>query len=291
MDCPGDRPPMLLQEESWHARDGTRLHAVIWNAEGPPTGVIAMVHGIGEHIRRYDHVAAHMNRSRYAMLGFDLRGHGRSEGRRGDAQKYEILMDDIDVLMGNAGTKFPGVPCFLYGHSMGGNLVLNYMLRRKSRVTAAVVTGPGLKPASLGSRFKLFWGHVLRFAAPGLLVSNEVEPRYLSRDTDVVKKYISDPLVHDRVSIRLALGLIDAGAWAMQHAGNFSQPLLLLQGGADRIVDVQTNLDFAKRAGPECRLKVWPGLYHEIHNEPEKEDVFEEIVDWLDRYARRQSFS
>jgi alpha-beta hydrolase superfamily lysophospholipase len=227
-----------------------------------------------------------MNRAGYAMLGFDLRGHGRSGGRRGDAPSYEALMDDIELLVRGAGSSFPRLPLFLYGHSMGGNLVLNYALRRNPDLVAIIVTGPGLKPTSVGSRFKVFAARLLRFVTPALLVSNEVDPKYLSRDAEVVRKYMTDPLVHDRVSIRLGLGLVDAGTWALQHAGDFDRPLLLLQGGADRVVDVQTNLDFAKSVGHRCRLEVWPRLYHEIHNEPEKEEVFKGIVDWLDRHAK-----
>src|SRR5882672_4226248 len=169
---------MALNEDSWLTRDGVRLHAVTWTPEARPRSVIGLVHGIGEHVRRYDHVAARMNRAGYAMIGCDLRGHGRSDGHRGDAPSYEALMDDIELLARNAGSGFPRVPLFLYGHSMGGNLVLNYVLRRNPDLAGVVATCPGLKPVSVGSRLKLFSGRMLRFVAPTLLVSNEVDPQY-----------------------------------------------------------------------------------------------------------------
>jgi alpha-beta hydrolase superfamily lysophospholipase len=276
---------MARAEQGWMTRDGLRLHAVSWTPEAPPKGAIGLVHGIGEHIGRYEHVAARMNLAGYAMLGFDLRGHGLSAGRRGDAPSYETLMDDIELLVQAARTGYARLPIFLYGHSMGGNLVINYALRRHPELAAVVVTGPGLKPTSVGSQLKYWSARVLGFAAPTLLVSNEVDPKFLSRDAEVVRKYMTDPLVHDRVSIRLGLGLVDAGRWALRRAGDFDRPLLLLQGGADRIVDIRTNVEFGQGAGGRCRFKLWPALYHELHNEPEKEDVFVEIVDWLDRHV------
>jgi alpha-beta hydrolase superfamily lysophospholipase len=258
---------------------------LIWIPESPPKGAICLVHGIGEHIRRYDHVADYLNRAGYALFSFDLRGHGKSGGRRGDAPSYDALLDDIEILIHRSQSRFPDLPLFLYGHSMGGNLVLNYAVCRKPDITGVIVSAPGLKPASVGSAWKLPAARIFQFVIPALLVSNEIDAADLSRDPDVVRQYRADPLVHNRISLRLGVSLIDAGAWVRQRVSEIRLPLLVLQGGADRVVDVETNLGFAQGVGKLCRLKMWPGLYHELHNEPEKDQVLAELTAWLDSGA------
>jgi alpha-beta hydrolase superfamily lysophospholipase len=216
------------------------------------------------------------------MFAFDLRGHGKSEGRRGDAPSYAVLLDDIDLLIQKSRSKFPDLPLFLYGHSMGGNLVLNYVMRRTPTLTGVVVSAPGLKPASVGPPWKIPAARIFRFILPALQVTNEINPKDLSRDPEVVRQYQADPLVHNRISLRLGVSLIDAGVWAYQRAAELHIPLLMLQAGADRVVDVETNLAFAQKAGHLCDLRLWPGLYHELHNEPEKDHVLAQITAWLD---------
>jgi alpha-beta hydrolase superfamily lysophospholipase len=273
---------MLVQEETWSSDDGVGLHAVNWIPDSMPKATIGFVHGIGEHVGRYSYVGDYLTRAGYALFSYDLRGHGKSGGRRGDASSYEALLDDIEILIHRSRSKFPDLPCFLYGHSMGGNLVLNYVVRRNPNLTGIIVSAPGLKPASVGPVWKLPAARIFRFVLPALLVANEINATDLSRDAEVVRQYQADPLVHDRVSLRLGVSLVDAGAWICQRAEEFHLPLLVLQGGGDRVVDVETNLGFAQRAGRLCSLKVWPGLYHELHNEPEKDQVLAELKAWLD---------
>jgi acylglycerol lipase len=276
---------MPCNEEIWSAHDGVKLHAVHWIPNSDPQGAIGLVHGLGEHVGRYAHVADHLNRAGYALFAFDLRGHGKSAGRRGDAPSYETLMDDVGMLVQRVKAAFPALPFFLYGHSMGGNLVLNYVIRRKPRVKGVIVTCPGLKPTSVGP-WERRAARILRYIVPTVLIANQINPADLSRDPEVVQKYMTDSLVHNKVSLRLSVSVIDAGAWVVRHAEMFDRPLLFLQGGADKVVDVEANVNFARNVSGLCCLKLWPGLYHEIHNEPEKEQVLDELVAWLDSHVQ-----
>src|SRR5512142_2733677 len=136
---------MEIKEWSWKSSDGLDMYARQWAPSGTVKSSVVLVHGLGEHSARYDHVAAALGEGGVALLGFDLRGHGRSGGLRGHTPSYEALMDDITVFLGQAESRYPGLPRFLYGHSLGGNLVLNYTLRRKPTLHGVIATGPWLE--------------------------------------------------------------------------------------------------------------------------------------------------
>lgn len=271
---------MVFREESWSTRDHVRLYAITWTPDVAPRGVIGLVHGLGEHVGRYTYVAEFLSRHGYALCAFDLRGHGKSAGPRADAPSYNALMDDIELLVQRARVAFPGLPFFLYGHSLGGNLVLNYLVRRHPNVSGAIITCPGLRPTSFRP-WMLAPARLLERFFPSLLIPNLINPIDLSRSPEVVANYVADPLAQKMVSVRLAIMAIDAGAWILPRGSEITGPSLLLQGAADRIVDLETNVRFAENLPGTCRFKMFPGLYHEIHNEPERDEVLTEITSWI----------
>ena len=268
-------------EFGWQTEDGLRLYAQGWQPETEPKGVVCLVHGLGEHSGRYRHLAAFLNQADYALLAFDLRGHGKSEGQRGHAPGYEALLDDIAHLLAEAAERYPDRPRFLYGHSLGGNLVINYALRRRPQLAGVIATGPLLRTAFEPPAWKIPLGKIMRGLWPALSMSNEIDRQDLSRDPAVVRAYNDDPLVHDRVTARLGIDMLEAGLWALEHAAELSLPLLLMHGGADRLTSAQASREFAAQAGTRCTLKIWDGFYHEIHNEPEQGEVFEYLLEWL----------
>jgi alpha-beta hydrolase superfamily lysophospholipase len=258
-----------MDELTLKTRDGLTLRGVSWAPDGEVRGAVCLVHGHGEHVRRYGHVAAALNRAGYALMGFDLRGHGRSDGVRGHTPSYDHLMDDIEDMLGAVSARFAGAPLFLYGHSMGGNLVLNYGLRRKPDVRGVIATGPWLRLAFEPPAVQVTLGRLMNRIYPGFVQSSGLETAALSRNPDVVRAYETDPLVHDKVSARLFVSMYEAGLWALEHAGEWSLPLLLMHGTADRLTSAEASAEFARRAGSAVRLKLWDGWYHEVHNEPE----------------------
>jgi acylglycerol lipase len=268
-------------EFGWQTEDGLRLYAQGWQPETEPRGVVCLVHGLGEHSGRYAHLAAFLNQAGYVLLAFDLRGHGKSEGQRGHAPSCGALLDDLSQLLEEAAARYPDRPRFLYGHSLGGNLVIEYALRRCPQLAGVIATGPSFRLAFEPPAWKLTLGKIMYNLWPTLAMSNELDRQALSRDPEVVRAYSEDPLVHDRVSARLAMDMFQSGLWSLEHAAEFPLPLLLMHGGADRLTSAQASREFAAQVGDRCTLKIWDGFYHEIHNEPEQGEVFEYLLEWL----------
>jgi alpha-beta hydrolase superfamily lysophospholipase len=272
---------MTHEELAWGGVGGQRLHAQEWRPEATSRAVVCLVHGLGEHAGRYAHVAQVLAEAGCALLAFDLRGHGRTPGPRGHAPSYDVIMGDIGVLLDQAKQRFPGAARFLYGHSMGGSLVLNYGLRRWPSVAGVVATSPGLQPTQPIPRATLAFGRVMGRVWPSFRMSNGLDCTGLSRDADVVRCYRKDPLVHDRISARLGLDLLETGAWAIAHAGEFRLPLLLAHGTADSLTAIEDTRQFAAKVLGDCTLREWPGLYHETHNEPEWREVLAFTIAWM----------
>ncbi|MGI6704708.1 MAG: lysophospholipase [Clostridia bacterium] len=273
---------MKHREYQWQTMDGLFLHGREWRSEGPVKGLIGLIHGLGEHSGRYGHLAAYLTEKGYAILSFDLRGHGKSQGIRGYTPSYEALMQDIDVFMDQASRLFPQVPLFFYGHSLGGNLVLNYILRRQPAIRGGVATGPALRLGFPPPTWKIFLGRLMRHLWPTLKLHNGLPSDNLHHNTSAGEVLERDPLNHDFITPPLGIGMTEAGMWALDHAHDCSVPLLLMHGGADRITSPEATREFAEKVSCECTLKIWDHLYHEIHNEPQKEMVFDFLVNWLD---------
>jgi alpha-beta hydrolase superfamily lysophospholipase len=276
-------------EFGWQTEDGLQLYAQGWQPETEPRGVVCLVHGLGEHSGRYKHLAAFLNQAGYVLLAFDLRGHGKSQGQRGHTPSYEALLDDIAHLLEEAAERYPDRLCFLYGHSLGGNLVINYALHRRPPLAGVVATGPLFRPAFEPPAWKLTLARIMYSVWPTLAMSNELDRQVLSRDPAVVHAYNEDPLVHDRLTPRLTMDMLQSGLWALEHAAEFPLPLLLMHGSADRLTSAQASREFAAQAGERCTLKIWDGFYHEIHNEPEQGEVFAYLLEWLNDSLRNEA--
>ena len=270
---------------NWRTNDGLQLYGELWEPNQAPRGIVCLVHGLGEHCGRYGHVAAALTPAAYALSAYDQRGHGKSEGQRGHAPSWDSLLDDIALSLEKAARRFPDAPRFLYGHSLGANLVLTYCLQRRPQLAGVIATGPLLRPAFQPAAWKMALGKLLYGVWPGFALNNELDPKGISQDPKVVDAYVHDPLVHDRVSARLGMDLLKEGAWALEHASEFELPLLLMNGDSDPICSPQAVGEFGSRTGASCTYKTWPGLYHEIHNEPEQQRVFEFMISWLNKHT------
>ncbi len=269
--------------------DRLSLFGQYWAPGGEVHGVVALVHGHGEHSSRYAPWAARFVERGVAVVTFDLRGHGRSEGKRGHSPSYVRLMEDIDILIQRAREYFPEKPLFLYGHSMGGNLVLGYAVRRCLALHGVVATSPWLRlthdmavPARLAVR-------LLRVIAPSLPIHTKLDAADISRDKEEVIKYLNDPLVHDLITPALYLQIHDMGRKLMK-GGEVNVPVLVVHGTADSITDPAGSQAFVQNAsGEDIQLKLFEGLYHETHHEPDREEVFDSIYGWMvDRFERRK---
>lgn len=260
--------------------DGTRLFMQSWEPDAETGGVVALLHGHGDHSGRYAHVAAALAAAGFATVSFDHRGHGKSAGRRGYTPSYDALLVDIDTLLAETERRYANRPRFLYGQSMGGNLALNYALRRRPALAGVIATSPWLRLALTPPAWKVRAGNLLDRVAPTLAQPSGLDTAAIARDPAAVRAYQNDPLNHDRITARLFNGVQQAGEWALAHAAGFPLPLLLLHGDADRITSAAATRAFAARA-PNCTLRVWDDGYHEMHNDHDAPEMLTLIVDWL----------
>jgi alpha-beta hydrolase superfamily lysophospholipase len=271
---------MKHTQSYFQAGDGVNLFVTEWLPDGPPAANILLVHGLGEHCGRYQHVAEFITTAGVGLFSFDLRGHGKTEGVRGHAPSYNRIMDDIEAYLVRIRERFPSTPLFLYGHSLGGNLVLYYLLHRNPDLKGAVVTSPGLRTAEKVPGWKSTLGKILYKLAPSFQLDNGLDVTGLSRIQAVVDTYRADPLVHPKVSARLGMDLIANGLAILENAGQIRIPLLLMVGTADRIIDPLAVREMSAKI-PDVTYKEWEGGYHELHNEPNQKDVLRYILDWI----------
>jgi len=270
-----------MEKLHWKNAEGLNLFAAHWAIE-TPRAVIALVHGQGEHIGRYNHMAEWYNRHGITVLGYDHQGYGRSEGRRGHARNLQVLLDDIGLLLEKTREMYPGLPVFLYGHSMGGGLALNYVTHEEPDLAGLIVTGPWIRLAFEAPVFKVLAGRFLRRFMPTLTLPTGLAAHFLSHDETVVKAYNADPLVHSKLSAAAGIALLEGAHWVDTWAGTFKIPVLLQHGGDDKITSASATSRFAERVKGDVTHREWPGLYHEIHNEKEQEAVFEFTLEWLE---------
>jgi alpha-beta hydrolase superfamily lysophospholipase len=279
---------MNHQELNWKSHDGLELYAQAWEpVVVAPRAVVCHVHGLGEHTSRYTHVASALGKEGYVLFGADLRGHGRSGGARGHISSIEDFMQDIDLLVGQAQARYPGLPIILYGHSLGGILVLHYSLKRKPNVKGAVVTSPGLRTALEKQPVKMMAARVLGSFLPSVALPSGLSARGLSRDDSVVQAYLNDPLVHDRLTLGFGKIMLGVVQWTLSHADEFPLPLLLMHGKSDSIAFPSGSIEVAAAAKERATLALWEGAYHELHNEPEKAEVFKTMTMWMDARLRQ----
>jgi acylglycerol lipase len=271
---------MSYNASAMQTKENIELFQQIWKPDGDINAVISLIHGLGEHSSRYKHVAEYYQSKGYVVAAFDLRGHGKSQGQRGHYASLETALDDIKVFIDSTTAQFPGKPVFLYGHSLGGVMVLNYAIKIKNNLTGVIATSPGLATGDKVAPWKLSLGKLLYSVLPTFSMANGLDVENISRDKEVVRKYKADPLVHDQITARFGLDFLNAGLWASEHAKEFKLPLLLMYGTGDHIVSGEAIRAFAASA-PNVTFREWDGYFHELHNEPEKAEVFEFTDQWM----------
>ena len=272
---------MRVLQSSWQDATGTSIHTQDWETDGRPRAVVAVVHGLGDHIARYAEVGETLTRAGFTLMGFDLRGHGRSGGRRGHTPSYETFLQDVDEQLGRIRAKHPRAPIFLYGHSMGGGIVLNYALRRRPKLKGIIATSPWLRRAARTPPLKEALARFLEPILPTYTENWGVTAQQLSRDPSAIRSYEGDDLAHGLVTVSTYRGCLVAGEWALAHASEFSLPLLLMHGTADPNTSWEASREFAESAGRKCRLRLWDGAYHELHHETMRKQVLGLMVRWM----------
>jgi alpha-beta hydrolase superfamily lysophospholipase len=275
------------------ARDGENLAFYNWQPEestqmmgGPVAkkrGVVLMVHGLGEHAGRYDHVASAMRGWGFEVHAYDQRGHGESGGSPGKLPNHLALLDDLAEVVDDTRQQYPHLPLILLGHSMGGLVASRFVSLGMRPVDALILSSPALD-AGL-SYFQKILLRVLSLLAPNFCVKNGLDVQFISHDPQVVKAYLADRLVHNKISARLAGFIAKSGPATLAAAKHWRTPTLLMYAGADKLVNPKASRRFARRAAADrpgiMTAKCFDGYYHELFNELKSEPVFEMLKRWL----------
>jgi alpha-beta hydrolase superfamily lysophospholipase len=270
-------------ERSFDGIGGVRIVYDVWEPEDAECrGVVVLCHGYAEHARRYDHVAQRFGESGLAVYALDLRGHGRSGGKRVYLRDISEYTDDFHTLAGIAAAEYPGLKPVVLGHSMGGGVVFAYGVEHPDDYAAMVLSGPAVDAQDGQMPVKLVLAKILGRLLPGLPVE-QLPTDAVSRDPEVVAAYNADPLVfHGKFPAGIARALIGVGETVPQRAPALTSPLLVVHGGQDKLVPVKGSKRLMEYVGSDdAHLTVYPELYHEVFNEPERAVVLDDVVSWI----------
>lgn len=275
---------MRTNEGTFTGQAGETIFWKSWKPETDPVAVVVVAHGFGEHIGRYANLVDALVPHGYAVYGPDHRGHGRSTGHRALIDKHEYLLDDLDQVFAKAAAEHPNLPVFLLGHSMGGNIALASALRNQSRLRGLVLSGPLASNHGIPKPLQVL-ASILGRIAPKLAVT-KLSAAAVSRDPAVVAAYENDPLVfHGKMPAGTGYALIKTSKGFAGRLPSLTIPLLVVHGSADALVSVECGKLAHRLAGsPDKTLNVYEGLFHEVFNEPEHEQVLADVRTWLDAH-------
>jgi len=258
-----------------------QIFSQLWESEMPVESVIILIHGLGEHSGRYDtHFANYFLREGFSILSFDLPGHGKSDGQRGHIKDYDDFDELISAGISYAKNKYPSLPIFIYGHSLGGLIALEYSVQVNPDINGVIASAPVLDVFEPINPAKLVLAKIMNKAFPSFSLDNGIDRNMLSRDKNVIERYNADPLVHGRTSARTGMYVIEKGEIVRNNANKVSVPTLIMVGSADEIVSKKAIHDFCNNS-KNCEEKIWAGFYHEIHNEPNNLSVLEFASEWM----------
>ncbi len=280
---------MQHSEATFAGADGTMLYCQSWKPDSEPRATLAIVHGHAEHSGRYMNVVNCLVPAGYAVYGFDLRGSGRSPGQRAYINFWSEYREDVRAFLRMVATSEPNRPLFLYGHSLGGLIVLEYVLHYPEGLAGVILSAPAVGKIGLPPVLFLL-SRIMSRIYPRFSLNAGLDVTALSRDPAVVQAYRDDPLVHPLGTARLGTEVVAAREYAVTHAGELRLPLLLIYGSADRITAPEGCRAFYESvACPDKTRLEYPGGYHESHNDIAYKQVMTDLELWLDGHLRAQN--
>ncbi|MDJ0878362.1 MAG: alpha/beta hydrolase, partial [Halieaceae bacterium] len=275
---------MQHREATFTGAGDARIHYQVWAPEHPPRGLIVLVHGAAEHSGRYRRFAEHFEAAGYATAALDHIGHGHSEGQRGYVRNFGDYIETLDRFVRLLKEKFPDTPRVLLGHSMGGLIASCYLLQNQDDFVGCVLSGPAIKTDLQPPIWQRLLIQFFSMVAPRMGVL-QLDASGVSRDPLEVQEYLDDPLVYGgKLTARKVAQLFAAMQWIQEQAGDIRLPLLLMHGEADSLTSPSgSRFLFEAVSSEDKTLKIYPELYHEIFNEPERAQVFADLQAWLDQ--------
>ena len=275
-------PGIRRTQESFIGLNGHELRERCWLPKGETRGVVILVHGLKDHSARYDHAGSWLAERGYAVYALDLRGHGESEGERFFVNAFDEYVEDLVVFLDLVRDREEGKPLFLLGHSMGGAVASLLVLKRKPKLSGLILTAPALEPTGNVSPLLIRLSAVISRFLPKAPVT-KVDIKSLSHLPEIVEAARKDPLSNERPApARTGYEILRAMGRIRERASEISVPLLVMHGTEDHLTNPDGSEALFKKAGSTDKtIKLYEGLYHEILNEPEREQILEDIVRWM----------
>ncbi|CAM2980607.1 lysophospholipase [Mycobacterium intermedium] len=269
-------------ERSFVGDGGVDIVYDVWTPDTTPRAVVVLAHGFGEHARRYDHVAERFGEAGFITYALDHRGHGRSGGKRMLVRDIRELTADVGTLVDIAKRDNPTLKCVVLGHSMGGAIVFAYAVERPDDYDMVVLSAPAVAAQDLVSPVVVLAAKILGVVAPGLPVQG-LDFNLISRDPEVVRVYNEDPMVyHGRVPAGIGRAFMQVGETMPRRAPALTAPLLVIHGTDDGLIPIEGSRRLVECVGAaDVQLKEYAGLYHEVFNEPERNQVLDDVVAWI----------
>lgn len=276
---------MTHKTDSFKTADGMTIHTEAWLPDGDPKAVVLLVHGLAEYAGRYMHVAERMNAAGYAVYGIDHRGHGHSDGVRAYFDDFNHVVDDLKTYFEQVKAANPGKKIFVYGHSLGSLMALTFIFGHQRELAGAIISGTPLEVEAFQPKLLVQAGNLLNTILPKLPVT-PLPAAGLSHDPAVVQKYDNDPLVHrGNVRVRIGYYIIHISRAIKARLGDLTLPLLIVHGVDDPICPNLGSITLQSGAGSsDKKLKMYDNMFHEIHNEVEKDKVIADFIAWLDQH-------
>jgi len=278
---------MKTQSGTFKAQDGTSIFWKSWLPDGTPKAVVHIIHGYAEHIDRYTNVVNELIPAGYAVFGNDHRGHGKSQGKRGHVRSFQEYIEDEkqfrrEVIKAN----FPGIPCFVLGHSMGSLIAMNYVEQNADDTKGLVLSGTGSQPGTDIPKILVALTKILSKILPAIHVKSPLPPEFISRDKEAVKAYIDDPLVYNVITPRLAYEMNRFVVIGAQNSVKIKIPVLIQLGSKDTAFSGQKEL-FEMVGAKDKTFKLYEGLRHEVYNElpADRVKVLADLRTWLDAHV------
>jgi alpha-beta hydrolase superfamily lysophospholipase len=266
---------------------GSRIYYQRWFPDEQPIGVLALVHGLGGHSKLFDNGVRCLLPQGYGIYALDLRGHGRSPGQRGHIQHWSELREDLRAFLGFIQTQETADRCFLWGHSLGGTIALDYALHYPNSLQGLILSAPALGHIGVPS-WKIVLGQVLSQVWPRFNLKVGLDPSASSRDALALANIVSDPLRHEYGTARLASEFFRTVRWIKRNSARLQVPLLLLQGGADRITPPQSSRAFFERVQLQDKTyRGYPDSYHDLYADLNYMEVISDLVSWLHRHSNQ----
>ncbi len=266
------------------SKDGFTLEGLRWGPEKVAAkACVILVHGLGENIGRYKHVAEEFNKHNICFIGLDLRGHGSSEGKRGHTPSFNHLIEDLQLLLIHAQDLYPNTPIFIYGHSLGGGLTAKFLYEKKPKIKGAIISAPLLKLAFEPASWQLILAKIASSIYPALSQENGLDANLLSRDSAVCEAYLADPLVHTKITARMFTEMTASGEYILAQQTAPICPVLLFHGEADKITSAEASEEWAGKFANIIEYKSLADTYHEPHNDLDKKQVIEMMIQWIEK--------